>query len=59
MVALHRRPSGGYDAKASPPLATGFGDQDPLGVAIGPGGALYVTLFTSGQVVRFFPGYHA
>ena len=58
MISLRRRPSGGYDAKTSP-FATGFGDQDPLGVAIGPGGALYVTLFTTGAVVRFFPGYSA
>jgi glucose/arabinose dehydrogenase len=58
IVGLRRRPGGGYDATASP-FATGFGDQEPLGVAIGPGGALYVTLFTSGQVVRFFPGYRA
>jgi glucose/arabinose dehydrogenase len=56
MVALRRRPGGGYDA-SSAPFATGFADQDPLGVAIGPGGALYVTLFTTGAVVRFFPGY--
>jgi glucose/arabinose dehydrogenase len=56
MVSLRRRASGGYDAVATP-FATGFGDQDPLGVAIGPGGALYVTLFSSGGVVRFFPGY--
>jgi glucose/arabinose dehydrogenase len=58
VIALHRRPSGGYDATATP-FATGFADQDPLGVAIGPGGALYVTLFSTGAVVRFFPGYHA
>jgi glucose/arabinose dehydrogenase len=57
MVALRRRPGGGYDATPSP-FATGFADQDPLGVAIGPGGALYVTLFTTGAVVRFFPGFH-
>ena len=56
MIALRRRPSGGYDATTKP-FATGFGDQDPLGVAFGPGGALYVTLFTTGAVVRFFPGY--
>jgi glucose/arabinose dehydrogenase len=56
MVALRRRAGGGYDAVATP-FATGFADQDPLGVAIGPGGALYVTLFDSGGVVRFFPGY--
>ena len=56
MIALRRRPSGGYDATATP-FATGFDDQDPLGVAIGPGGALYVTLFRTGAVVRFFPGY--
>jgi glucose/arabinose dehydrogenase len=59
MVALRRRPDGGgYDATTSP-FATGFGAQDPLGVAIGPGGALYVTLFTTGAVVRFFPGYRS
>jgi glucose/arabinose dehydrogenase len=56
MIALRRRAGGGYDAVASP-FATGFDDQDPLGVAIGPGGALYVTLFRTGAVVRFFPGY--
>jgi glucose/arabinose dehydrogenase len=56
MVALRRRPEGGYDASTSL-FAKGFADQDPLGVAIGPGGALYVTLFTTGAVVRFFPGY--
>jgi glucose/arabinose dehydrogenase len=55
-IALRRRPGGGYDATPSP-FASGFGDQDPLGTAIGPGGALYVTLFTTGAVVRFFPGY--
>lgn len=55
-IALRRRPGGGYDATASL-FASGFGDQDPLGTAIGPGGALYVTLFTTGAVVRFFPGY--
>jgi glucose/arabinose dehydrogenase len=55
-VALRRRPGGGYDATSSI-FATGFEEQDPLGVAIGPGGALYVTLFRTGGVVRFFPGY--
>jgi hypothetical protein len=49
-------PAGGYDATGSV-FATGFGEQDPLGTAIGPGGALYVTLFGTGAVVRFFPGY--
>jgi glucose/arabinose dehydrogenase len=55
-ISLRRRPGGGYDATTTP-FAAGFRDQDPLGMAIGPGGALYVTLFTSGAVVRFFPGY--
>jgi glucose/arabinose dehydrogenase len=55
-VALRRRPGGGY-AAAPRVLATGFADQDPLGTAIGPGGALYVTLYRTGAVVRFFPGY--
>jgi streptogramin lyase len=27
--------------------------HDPLGAAIGPDGDLYVTLFVSGEVVRF------
>jgi hypothetical protein len=27
--------------------------HDPLGAEIGPDGALYVTLFVSGKVVRF------
>jgi glucose/arabinose dehydrogenase len=55
-IALRRRPGGGYDATASV-FATGFGEQDPLGTAIGPGGALYLTLWGTGAVVRFFPGY--
>jgi hypothetical protein len=38
-------------------FAIGFADHDPLGVAIGPGGALYVTLLRSGGVVRSFPDY--
>jgi glucose/arabinose dehydrogenase len=55
-VTLRRRPGGGYDATATV-FAAGFDAQDPLGVAIGPGGALYVTLFRTGAVVRFFPGF--
>jgi len=34
-------------------FASGFQSHDPLGAAIGPDGALYVTLFMSGKVVRF------
>jgi glucose/arabinose dehydrogenase len=56
-IELRRRPGGGYDATASV-FAGGFGEQDALGTAIGPGGALYVTLWTTGAVVRFFPGYN-
>jgi glucose/arabinose dehydrogenase len=56
-IELRRRPGGGYDATGSV-FATGFGEQDPLGTAIGPGGALYVTLWATGAVVRFFPGYN-
>ena len=51
-VHLHRRAGGGYDTKKGV-LASGFADQDPLGLAIGPDGALYVTLFRTGGVVRF------
>jgi glucose/arabinose dehydrogenase len=54
-IALRRRPGGGYDA-TSTVLASGFDAQDPLGVAIGPDGAVYVTLFRTGAVVRFAPG---
>jgi glucose/arabinose dehydrogenase len=57
-IALRRRAGGGYEATAAP-FATGFVVQDPLGAAIGPGGALYLTLFNTGAVVRFFPGYGA
>ena len=51
-VRLTRRAGGGYDTRRSV-LASGFADQDPLGLAIGPDGALYVTRFHTGGVVRF------
>ena len=36
-------------------FASGFGLYDPLGVALGPRGGLYVTRWRSGQVVRILP----
>ena len=36
-------------------FATGFGHQEPLGAAIGAGGALYVSLWKSGRIVRLVP----
>jgi glucose/arabinose dehydrogenase len=36
-------------------FATGFLEHDPVGAAIGPGGALYVTLYRSGGVIRLRP----
>jgi glucose/arabinose dehydrogenase len=36
-------------------FARGFRRHDPLGVAVGPGGALYVTLHASGRLIRFVP----
>jgi glucose/arabinose dehydrogenase len=36
-------------------FASGFGLREPLGLAVGPGGALYVSRWTSGTVVRFVP----
>jgi hypothetical protein len=36
-------------------FATGLGHQEPLGAALGPGGALYVSLWQSGRVVRLVP----
>ena len=36
-------------------FATGFVEHDPVGAAIGPGGALYVTLYRSAGVIRLRP----
>src|SRR5215208_2232991 len=36
-------------------FVTGFGHQEPLGAALGPDGALYVSLWKSGRVVRLVP----
>ena len=36
-------------------FARGFRRHDPLGVAVGPTGALYVTLHSSGRLIRFVP----
>jgi glucose/arabinose dehydrogenase len=36
-------------------FATGFGLQDPLGLALGRGGALYVSRWSRGSVVRLVP----
>jgi glucose/arabinose dehydrogenase len=36
-------------------FATGFGHQEPLGAALGTDGALYVSLWRSGRVVRLVP----
>jgi glucose/arabinose dehydrogenase len=36
-------------------FATGFGRQEPLGLALGPGGALYVSRWTSGRIDRLVP----
>jgi glucose/arabinose dehydrogenase len=37
------------------PFARGFARHDPVGAAIGPDGAVYVTLLRSGRIVRFAP----
>jgi glucose/arabinose dehydrogenase len=50
LAGLGRRPT----ARAQR-FATGFGHQEPLGAALGPGGALYVSLWKSGRVVRLVP----
>lgn len=52
-VAL-RRAGGSYRATVHP-FARGFAHNDPVGIAIGPDGAVYVTLHNSGQVVRIAP----
>lgn len=38
------------------PFARGFRHFDPLGLALGRDGALYLTLWQSGRIVRFVPG---
>jgi glucose/arabinose dehydrogenase len=48
-VALGRRRSD--DVR----FARGFRRYDPVGVAVGPGGGLYVTLNRSGRLIRFVP----
>jgi glucose/arabinose dehydrogenase len=45
------RPGGSDDVR----FARGFRHYDPTGLAIGPGGALYVTLNSSGRLIRFVP----
>ena len=53
-----RRPARAAEARAHPTtcaFARGFGRYEPLGLAVGPGGALYVTLQRSGRLVRFVP----
>lgn len=45
---------GGYRARLLP-FATGFRKYDPLGLAMGPDGGVYLTLWLSGKVVRFTP----
>jgi glucose/arabinose dehydrogenase len=63
--SLRRRPTGsdvvrvrlvvrrGHVRGVRSRFATGFAEFDPVGAAIGPGGALYVTLYGTGRVVRF------
>jgi len=36
-------------------FARGLRRHDPLGLALGPGGALYVTLHATGRLIRFVP----
>ena len=50
LARLGRRPTAPVQR-----FATGFGHQEPLGAALGPGGALYVSLWNSGRVVRLVP----
>jgi len=53
-----RVPLGSLGRRSTAParrFATGFGHQEPLGAALGPGGALYVSLWKSGRIVRLVP----
>lgn len=58
------QPSGGDVVRVSLPrrgrarlrtFATGFGLQDPLGLALGPRGGLYVSRWSHGTVIRVVP----
>lgn len=51
-VGLVRR-GAGYLVRRPARFGTGYRRHDPLGVVAGPDGALYVSLFQSGSVVRF------
>ncbi|HVE68825.1 MAG TPA: hypothetical protein VNB64_09620, partial [Solirubrobacteraceae bacterium] len=53
-IALHRRRGGGYRATVHR-FADGFTRHDPLGAGIGPDGALYVTMWRTGRILRFAP----
>jgi glucose/arabinose dehydrogenase len=53
-VSLRRRGHGYQGVEHT--FARGFVKHDPLGAAIGPGGALYVTLHHSSAVLRFSAG---
>jgi glucose/arabinose dehydrogenase len=50
-IVLRPRAGGGYRATVS--VVARFRRSDPVGAAIGPDGHLYVTLLTSGRVVRY------
>ena len=50
-VRLTRRGNGRYGTQVS--VLDRFAEDNPLGAAIGPDGHLYVTLFSSGRVVRY------
>jgi len=52
-VALTRR--GGRLRGRAERFATGLGLQEPLGLALGPDGALYVARWGTGDVLRFVP----
>jgi glucose/arabinose dehydrogenase len=59
-VGRSGRPGGERSARrrGRPPVerfATGFGRQEPLGLALGRDGALYVSLWTSGRILRLVP----
>jgi glucose/arabinose dehydrogenase len=54
MVAVALSGSGA-SVRGSARLFGRFREHDPVGAAIGPGGALFVTLHRSGAVVRFRP----
>lgn len=55
IVRVSLRADGSSPGSKALPFADGFAHPDPLGIAAGPDSDLYVTLWSSGEILRFSP----